>query len=381
MAGSACMSRSISPAACALVLTSNGSTASITKSIPAAPIHSMRASARYWPTLADGTLVPDYSGIRPKLTGPGQPAADFMIEGPAQHGMAGLVHLFGIESPGLTSALSIAQDVVGRLKKSDQSRMACSRGATFNSDSRLSAQQRGFADRREFARRRGVRRSPARALRSVATMSPCRRVGSLLTSIVGEAERRLAVAAAIRNDLVAIGERIRQIGIAPAVLRIGAADAAAGNRSWSAPPGRATGKSRPARPSHSAGSGRNARRRSARNTRPTVRRCKTNARRDRRAAGRSDRHRNCTGGADCGAERRALPNRKSNSPCAEAGAGMAASSVAAANVAANRRKMGRLTVTLVPEKQQNLAVPHNARGGQRLRQAHWSPFSLGRFKG
>ena len=42
--------------------------------------------------------------------------ADFMIEGPAQHGMAGLVHLFGIELPGLTSALSIAQDVVGRLK-------------------------------------------------------------------------------------------------------------------------------------------------------------------------------------------------------------------------------------------------------------------------
>ena len=70
----------------------------------------------YWPTLADGTLVPDYSGIRPKLTGPGQPAADFMIEGPAQHGVPGLVHLFGIESPGLTSALSIAQDVVSRLK-------------------------------------------------------------------------------------------------------------------------------------------------------------------------------------------------------------------------------------------------------------------------
>ena len=70
----------------------------------------------YWPTLADNTLVPDYSGIRPKLTGPGQPAADFMIEGPAQHGMAGLVNLFGIESPGLTCALSIAQDVVGRLK-------------------------------------------------------------------------------------------------------------------------------------------------------------------------------------------------------------------------------------------------------------------------
>lgn len=70
----------------------------------------------YWPALADGTLVPDYSGIRPKLTGPGQPAADFLIEGPVQHGMPKLVHLFGIESPGLTSALSIAQDAVGRLK-------------------------------------------------------------------------------------------------------------------------------------------------------------------------------------------------------------------------------------------------------------------------
>ena len=72
----------------------------------------------YWPTLADGTLVPDYSGIRPKLTGPGQPAADFMIEGPAQHGMPGLVHLFGIESPGEATSAgpSIAQDVIGRLK-------------------------------------------------------------------------------------------------------------------------------------------------------------------------------------------------------------------------------------------------------------------------
>jgi len=70
----------------------------------------------YWPGLPDGTLVPDYAGIRPKLTGPGEPAADFMIEGPEQHGLPGLVALFGIESPGLTSALSIAADVVGYLK-------------------------------------------------------------------------------------------------------------------------------------------------------------------------------------------------------------------------------------------------------------------------
>jgi L-2-hydroxyglutarate oxidase LhgO len=69
----------------------------------------------YWPDLPDGALLPDYAGIRPKLTGPGEPAADFMIDGPGDHGLAGLVHLFGIESPGLTSALSLAQEVVAYL--------------------------------------------------------------------------------------------------------------------------------------------------------------------------------------------------------------------------------------------------------------------------
>jgi len=66
----------------------------------------------YWPALPDASLVPDYSGIRPKLSGPGEPPADFMIDGPAEHGLAGLVHLFGIESPGLTASLSIAEEVV-----------------------------------------------------------------------------------------------------------------------------------------------------------------------------------------------------------------------------------------------------------------------------
>ncbi|MGB6560653.1 MAG: FAD-dependent oxidoreductase, partial [Pseudolabrys sp.] len=70
---------------------------------------------RYWPGLPDNSLQPDYAGIRPKLTGPGEPAADFMIEGPAQHGLPGLTHLFGIESPGLTASLSLAEDVVGYL--------------------------------------------------------------------------------------------------------------------------------------------------------------------------------------------------------------------------------------------------------------------------
>lgn len=69
----------------------------------------------YWPGLPDGSLVPDYAGIRPKLSGPGEPAADFMIEGPAEHGLSGLVHLFGIESPGLTASLSLAEAVVTAL--------------------------------------------------------------------------------------------------------------------------------------------------------------------------------------------------------------------------------------------------------------------------
>ncbi len=66
---------------------------------------------RYWPALADGALQPGYAGIRPKISGPGEPAADFLIQGPAAHGVPGLVNLFGIESPGLTSSLAIAEHV------------------------------------------------------------------------------------------------------------------------------------------------------------------------------------------------------------------------------------------------------------------------------
>ncbi|RVU16426.1 NAD(P)/FAD-dependent oxidoreductase [Methylobacterium oryzihabitans] len=73
------------------------------------------AIRRYWPGLPEDALFPDYAGIRPKLSGPGEPAADFMIDGPAEHGLSGLVHLFGIESPGLTSSLSLAGDVADRL--------------------------------------------------------------------------------------------------------------------------------------------------------------------------------------------------------------------------------------------------------------------------
>lgn len=66
---------------------------------------------RYWPGLPDGSLQPGYAGIRPKISGPQDPAADFMLQGPTIHGVPGLVNLFGIESPGLTSSLAIADRV------------------------------------------------------------------------------------------------------------------------------------------------------------------------------------------------------------------------------------------------------------------------------
>lgn len=69
------------------------------------------AIREYWPGLADGRLEPGYAGIRPKIVGPGEPAADFVIQGPAEHGVPGLVNLFGIESPGLTASLAIAEQV------------------------------------------------------------------------------------------------------------------------------------------------------------------------------------------------------------------------------------------------------------------------------
>lgn len=70
---------------------------------------------RYWPGLPDGALQPAYSGVRPKIHAPDEPSPDFQVQGPAQHGLPGLVNLFGIESPGLTSCLAIAEEVAGRL--------------------------------------------------------------------------------------------------------------------------------------------------------------------------------------------------------------------------------------------------------------------------
>lgn len=70
---------------------------------------------RYWPDLPEGVLVPGYAGVRPKLQAPGEPPRDFVIDGPESHGIDGLVQLFGIELPGLTASLAIAEFVAARL--------------------------------------------------------------------------------------------------------------------------------------------------------------------------------------------------------------------------------------------------------------------------
>ncbi|XP_010251693.1 PREDICTED: L-2-hydroxyglutarate dehydrogenase, mitochondrial [Nelumbo nucifera] len=72
---------------------------------------------RYYPNLKDGSLEPGYAGIRPKLSGPRQPPVDFVVQGEEIHGIPGLVNLFGIESPGLTSSLAIAEHVAAKFSR------------------------------------------------------------------------------------------------------------------------------------------------------------------------------------------------------------------------------------------------------------------------
>jgi len=70
-----------------------------------------QAIRRYWPDVRREDLQPGYAGIRPKIQAPGEPAADFILQGPEIHGIEGLVNLYGIESPGLTSSLAIGAAV------------------------------------------------------------------------------------------------------------------------------------------------------------------------------------------------------------------------------------------------------------------------------
>jgi L-2-hydroxyglutarate oxidase LhgO len=73
------------------------------------------AIRNYWPGLPDGALQPAYCGIRPKIARPGEASTDFMIHTEQDHGVRGLVNLFGIESPGLTASLAIAEEIAERL--------------------------------------------------------------------------------------------------------------------------------------------------------------------------------------------------------------------------------------------------------------------------
>jgi L-2-hydroxyglutarate oxidase LhgO len=81
---------------------------------PSRAQHFYSAIRSYWPDLPEGALQPAYTGIRPKISGPGEPPADFAVRGPREHGCEGLVNLYGIESPGLTASLALG-DAVARL--------------------------------------------------------------------------------------------------------------------------------------------------------------------------------------------------------------------------------------------------------------------------
>jgi L-2-hydroxyglutarate oxidase LhgO len=78
----------------------------------------------YWPGLRDGALQPGYAGVRPKISGPKEPAVDFVVQGPEIHGVPGLINLYGIESPGLTASMTLADEVVRRLTPSPMEQSA-----------------------------------------------------------------------------------------------------------------------------------------------------------------------------------------------------------------------------------------------------------------
>jgi L-2-hydroxyglutarate oxidase LhgO len=79
-----------------------------------------QAIRRFWPALPAGRLQPAYAGLRPKVSGPGETAADFVLSGPADHGLPGLVNLFGIESPGLTASIALGEQVASLLQDAER---------------------------------------------------------------------------------------------------------------------------------------------------------------------------------------------------------------------------------------------------------------------
>lgn len=87
----------------------------------------VQAIRAWWPGLGAARLSPDYAGVRPRRTGPGQPPDDWRIDGPAAHGVPGIIHLFGIDTPGLTACLALADHVAGLIQ--DQTRTTRSSAA------------------------------------------------------------------------------------------------------------------------------------------------------------------------------------------------------------------------------------------------------------
>ncbi|MDB6088727.1 MAG: FAD-dependent oxidoreductase [Gammaproteobacteria bacterium] len=91
-------------------LSARGALTSADYDVDAAPAAQFYPAIRtYWPGLPDGALQPAYAGLRPKISGPDEPSADFVVSDPDKHGCAGLINLFGIESPGLTASLALGE--------------------------------------------------------------------------------------------------------------------------------------------------------------------------------------------------------------------------------------------------------------------------------
>ena len=219
----------------------------ITTSMPRAPTLFYERIRTYWPGLPDGSLAPDYSGIRPKLTGPNEPQADFLIDAPAQHGLPGLVQMFGIELPGLT-VVAVARRGSGRLSRELSAAIVVARGRRLATRITLAASTPIAVGMifmpASFSRVLcGMARSSSTGVNSatlffmavtatspslVATMSPGRSVGSVVDVHMRQAEMIAAIAGAAGDQLLAIEERGVEIGVAAAVAGDGVVDAAAG---------------------------------------------------------------------------------------------------------------------------------------------------------
>ncbi|MDX2237973.1 MAG: FAD-dependent oxidoreductase [Hyphomonadaceae bacterium] len=182
------------------------------------------AIRKYWPALPDGALAPDYAGCRPKLSARGEPAADFRIDGPALHGVAGLVHLFGIESPGLTSSLAIAEEAVRQALGEAPPAPAPGRAAViFDRDGTLNHDD-GYTHRPEDLRWTDGAIDAIRAVNAAGALAIVATNQSGLGRGFYDEAAMQAFHAAMQRDLAAAGARIDAFYHSPYIA--GAASAA-----------------------------------------------------------------------------------------------------------------------------------------------------------